>query len=297
MSLAQYYANGIECYMIGIYTSRNHLLVKGPNQSFGNHVLHLYAIYSFAKANNLPFFVTVDSNLDELFDLSHFKTDFQPSDCLFNEAYGGGLDEYRQKEIRNYARTDSILSGKELITEPVFASGWFWNKALLPSEDFFNTVRIKPEVFSRIRSKSYIFDEHTLVIHYRGTDFRHHQIGFGDIRLRQEYYSKCIEHFKQKRHSYGIIRIVLIADDVNEALSVMPSLHQYDLIVETNDYITDWMILFSCANLVCSNSSFCYTAGAYNKSIVYQPVGFFNRYIDPLLDFPIDPYYKTSIIL
>ena len=283
--------------MTGIYTSRNHLLAKGPNQSLGNHIQHLYAIYSFAKANNLPFFVTANSNLDELFNLSRFKTGFQPSNCLFDEEYGGGLDEYRQKEIRNYTRTDSILSGKEVIVEPVFASGWFWNKAVLPSKDFFDQVKIKPEALDRIRSKSYILDEHSLVIHYRGTDFRQHAIGFGDVRLRPEYYSKCIEHFKRTRCSKGIARIILVADDINEALSVMPSLHQYDLVVETNDCITDWMILFSCTNLVCSNSSFCYTAGAYNKSRVYQPAGFFNRYIDPLLDFPIDPYYSNSTII
>ena len=213
----------------GIYTSTNHLLCKGPNQSFGNHVLHLYAVYSFAQANGLPFFVTADSNLDEMFDLEAFKCKGQPSKCIFDEEYGGNLIDYYHKDIRNINKIKRFLSKKEIIDQAVYISGWFYNKLLLPDISFFDRIKIKSDAASRLESKSYIFNADHLVLHYRGTDFKNHSIGFGDIRLQGEYYDKCIDHFCM---SHDLKKIVLIADDVDEALNTISAMKRYDVIVE-----------------------------------------------------------------
>jgi len=273
-----------------ICTSSAHLLMHGPNQSFGNHVLHLFAVYAIAKRLSIDFKITSDSNLDQVFDLNAFKL-YENPPCFFAEEYNGDVETYYAKESRNYQFTDVLLANKLLLPDIFQIQGWFWNSKLLPDNSFFETIKIKECNLEKLKNKNYIYDADTLVIHYRGTDFQNHAIGWGDIRLKNDYYAACIEDYRTK---HKLKKLVIVSDDHHVCDALLHS--GLDIIVEKNDYVIDWLLLLFCKNLVCSNSSFCYTAGWFDKNVVYQPNKFFTRYFDTDKHFPIDPYYKNAIL-
>lgn len=274
------------------------LNTKGPNQSFGNHVLHLYGVWKISKTLGINFSVGEDSNLDEMFILDPFKKKGKgdPS-LLFTEKYGGNLYDHVHKEEQNDAFISSLLTSKIEIPQDFYLSGWLFNSRLLPDSRFFEDVKIKENLIDEIENNfSYIREESSLVIHYRGTDFSNHSIGWGDLRLKEEYYELCLKNFSASRK---IGRIILVSDEVPDFLLSLCQRYTSNISVEKNNYLIDWLILLFSKNLICSNSSFCYTAGWHNKNVVYQPRGFLARYIDKTLSYPLYPYYqiKNSITI
>jgi hypothetical protein len=274
-----------------IYTSPEHLTHKGPNQSFGNHMLHLFAIYHISKVLNIPFKVSDNSNLDDVLQLQQFKHSFN-APLLYSEEFGGDVDEYFEKELRNKAFITQLINGRIPINHDFQIKGWFWDADFLPDETFFDHIQIRKDKLQVLQSKSFLFEENVLVIHYRGTDFINHAIGWGDIRLRYEYYYKCINKF---RALSPLSKIVVISDEPEKIINDIKA--DVPIVIEKNDYITDWLLLLFCKNLVCSNSSFCFTAGWHKKNIVFQPEKFFTRYLNTEKRFPINVYYKNSIVL
>lgn len=281
-----------------VYTDDVMLNTKGPNQSFGNHVLHLYGVWKIAKTLGINFSVGVDSNLDEMFILDPFKRKGTGSPSLvFVEKYGGDLYDHMPKEEQNNSFIKSLLSGEINPPEDFYLNGWLFNSNLLPDLSFFDEIQIKSELISEIQNDfSYIRDENNLVIHYRGTDFINHSIGWGDLRLKEDYYRSCLEDFSSKQ---DIEKIILVSDEVPNFLLGVCREYSPQVSIENNSYLIDWLILLFSKNLICSNSSFCYTAGWYDKKITYQPRGFLARYIDQNLSYPLYPYYKikNSIII
>ena len=81
-------------------------------------------------------------------------------------------------------------------------------------------------------------------------------------------------------NKYLVVVVVVVVVTVTTTISV--------------NVCIDWLILLKSKNLICSNSSFCYTAGWYSKEMVYQPDKFFTRYIKTDLHYPAFPYYKTQ---
>lgn len=269
------------------------LNTKGPNQSFGNHLLHLFACWKISKSLGIELSINCYSNLDELFDLEKFKnkSDIEPI-LLYTEKYGGTVDEHVDKDIENNNFFNSLLQGSVEVPDSFYMKGWFWNSVFLPNDDIFKDLLIKEELLKTIESEhSYLKDDSTLVIHYRGTDFSNHSIGWGDLRLKSDYYTRCMEDFFKDKKSG---KIVVVTDDYPDFLVDLCNLYSKDVIVEKNDYLIDWLILLKSKNLICSNSSFCYTAGWYSKEMVYQPDKFFTRYIKTDLHYPAFPYYKTQ---
>lgn len=281
-----------------VHTDDIMLNTKGPNQSFGNHLLHLYGIWKISKKLGINFSIGVESNLDEMFILDQFKRRGTGSPSLiFVENYGGNLYEHIPKEEQNNYFIDSLISGKIEVPDNFYLNGWLFNSILLPDSSFFDEIRIREELISEIQGKfSYIKEDQNIVIHYRGTDFINHSIGWGDLRLREEYYKSCLEDFASKSE---VGKVIIVSDEVPDFLLTICQEYSNDILIEKNNYLIDWLILLFSKNLICSNSSFCYTAGWYNKSVTYQPRGFLARYIDQNLSYPLYPYYKTknSIII
>ena len=281
-----------------IYTDDVMLNTKGPNQSFGNHVLHLYGVWKIAKTLGIDFSIGVDSNLDEMFILDSFKGKGTGSPSLiFVENYGGDLYDHIPKEEQNNTFISSLLSNKIEVPSDFYLNGWLFNSKLLPDSRFFEDIKIRESLICEIDDNfSYIKGDSNVVIHYRGTDFSNHSIGWGDLRLREEYYESCLENFSIDRK---IEKVILVSDEIPDFLLRICQKYSSDISIEKNNYLIDWLILLFSRNLICSNSSFCYTAGWYNKNIVYQPRGFLARYIDQSLSYPLYPYYqiKNSIII
>jgi hypothetical protein len=231
--------------------------------------------------------------LDELFNLDHFRNSSHLDPVLlYTEKYGGSIDEHVQKEIENNNFFSELLAGNIETPESFYMKGWFWNSVFLPEEDIFKDIQIKEELLNILeKNHGYLKDPSTLVVHYRGTDFLNHSIGWGDLRLKSEYYEKCISDFFS---SNKVGKIVIISDEHPDFLVDLCERYSNDVISTANDYLIDWLILLRSKNLVCSNSSFCYTAGWYSKNIVYQPDRFFTRYIRKDLSYPTFPYYKNT---
>ena len=235
--------------------------------------------------------MSCDSNLDELFELNTFKDYTEPS-ILFSEEYGGNIEQYYEKELRNYNFFEKLLNNEIGFDKNsnFQLKGWFYNVAALPDISFFDEVTIKNEYIQQIKEKSYIYDRDSIVIHYRGTDFKYHSIRWGDLRLQEEYYVSALNNFAKSRN---INKIIIVSDEPAYIKDCIK--YDVDIIIENNSYLIDWMLLFSCKNLICSNYSFCYTAGSYNKEMVYQPYKFLTRYLNTEVHFPPNPYFKNAI--
>jgi hypothetical protein len=224
-----------------------------------------------------------------MFELDEYKEFSQPP-VLFAEDYGGDIDEFYAKELNNYAWTYNVENLQ--INEDFQIKGWFWNSSLLPDDEFFQVFKIRPHLIEQVSKKTYINEEGTLVLHYRGTDFKYHCIGWGDVSLKPEYYEKCIEDYVKK---HPLKKLVIVSDEPDYITSLLK--YETEIIVERNNEFIDWLILLFSKNLICSNSSFCYTAGWFNKNNVYQPNKFFTRYRETEKHFPPNAYYKDSIVL
>ena len=82
----------------------------GFNQSFGNHLLHLFYIYNLSKKRNLKLNINCNSNIDNLLDLSMYKTNLSTSTLFFEERYGGSVDEYIEKDEYNLKNLESFFA-------------------------------------------------------------------------------------------------------------------------------------------------------------------------------------------
>lgn len=266
------------------------LNTKGPNQSLGNHILHLFGCFAIAKKLGIGLYVGCVSNLDELFNLEKFNAPVPPPPVLlYHEKHGGSIEDHVRNEVENNDFFVNLLSGNIEIPDSFYIKGWLWNSLFLPDPDIFDHLIIRDDLQEKSDIKSTELNlESSLVIHYRGTDFSNHSIGWGDVRLREEYYIKCLEDFFMERKACDII---IVSDDDTDFLYDICKKYSSEVKIEKNNYLIDWLILLKSKKLICSNSSFCYTAGWKDKEVVYQPSKFMTRYIDTDLHYPVYPYY------
>ena len=218
------------------------LNTKGPNQSLGNHLLHLFACWKISKNLDIELSINCYSNLDELFNLDIFRNRSRIDPVLlYTEKYGGSVEEHVIKDIENNNFFVDLLSRKIEIPESFYMKGWFWNSIFLPNDNIFKDFEIKKELLNNLeKNHTYLQDELTLVIHYRGTDFVNHSIGWGDLRLKIDYYNKCITDFF---YANPVGKIVIVSDQHPDFLVDLCKKYSNDVIISKNDYLTDWLIL------------------------------------------------------
>lgn len=280
--------------MKNIFNSRQ-ITETGVNQSFGNHLLHLFYIYNLSKKRGLKLNINCNSNLDNLLDLSSYKTNYIPSTCFFEERYGGQVDEYIEKDKYNLENLERFLTDSSVdFPDNFYMNGWFWYYNTSPDISIFNDIKIKPELIEYVKIKyPHILRDDCVTLHYRGTDFKSHTIGWGDIRLPIQYYKDSIDDIVKDRK---IKKITVVSDD---SQFILQNLKEYNIeIIPSNEnYFIDWLIIFLSKNLISSNSSFCWTAGLFNKDLIIQPKGFFLYSIDNNKIYPTNVYYKKSKII
>ena len=282
--------------MSNLYASPQHLLMHGPNSSLGNHIQHVLYLFNLSQKKKLNFFLPCWSNLNDLFDIAlPFQKIPHDSKCFFAEQYGGSPTEYEKKEKENNFFLRNFLICDYEFPENFWMEGWFSHADLMPDDTFFDTFVIKPEIRKIVDEKfPQIKREDNLTIHYRGTDFRNVTHGWGDMRLCLDYYRRSIEHFAQNK---PLKTITIVSDEVP---AILPFISNYfprkTVVVSNATAIVDWAVLNLSSNFVSSNSSFAWTAGLFNKEMVYQPRNFLLREVEDLC-FPPYIHYKNSIII
>lgn len=284
-----------------IYTSAEHMTVCGPNASFGNHILHLLFCLNLSVLQNLNLRITVDSNLDELFDLSEYKCN-PPEGIvnLFDEEWGGDVKSYKAKDVRNLLNSLNLLYNKQInFPDRFWVGGWFHNTPLFPSYEIFKRLKFKTELLETVhKQQKEIIDKTSICMHYRGTDFANYPNEWGDVRIDIEYYIKCLDHMI---NNYKEIKKVFIFTEDEAFLSNIPILQEkfpsLDFKYISNLYYIDWLILHLAKNIICSNSTFCLTAAIYNKTITYQPKNFLFKSTSYNECFPTAPFFLNSHII
>lgn len=279
-----------------IFASKQHLLGHGPNQSFGNHMLHLFYVYNVSNTRKINLGIPCNSNLDTLLELDGFKKNY-PNDivCLFRESFGGGYEIFSKKENENMLNSLKIIKDDNLILPNNFyVEGWFWHEQLSPDSKIFENIKIKNTHIDFVKNKyPEIFLNDTIVLHYRGTDFRNHSIGWGNLSLPVSYYMDSIDVVSKH---INIKNCVIVSDEPETILNSINHL-PFNFIITNEEYYIDWLILHLSKNVICSNSSFCWTACLHNKDLTIQPKGFFMYNLDKNKTFPPNVYYKNSILV
>lgn len=262
-------------------------------------MLHLLFISNVAYRNNLNIGIPCDSNLDELFELDKYKMPY-PADisCLYDEIYGGSPSEYIEKEKINFRNLNSILNAEIDFPNNFYLKGWFWHYDLMPIDIFFDHFKIKENLKEYVRDRyTEYLNKDTVTVHYRGSDFINHSVGWGDLRLPFSYYRDSLNYFINEKN---ITKILLVSDEPNMIENrIKEEFPNIEIKTTNENYLIDWIILKESKNLVCSNSSYCWTAGLFNKDMTIQPKGFLLRNISNSEDnvFPPNIYYKKNNLI
>lgn len=284
-----------------VFGSNSCLTVHGPNASFGNHMLHMMFTLNLSVKRNLNLKIATNTNLEDIFDLSEYR-DVMPPDafCFFAEAYGGDYNEYSAKDLSNIFVSHRLLYDKNLeLPNNFWVDGWFHNSALFPSYSDFCKLKVKPELIKEINSKyGHIFKNDHISLHYRGTDFVNCGYGWGDVRLSAEYYIESL-NFIIKNKPY-ITNVNVFTEDKTFYETVekfKPLFSSLTFTIFSDTYYADWLCLHLSKNIICSNSTFCLAAAAYNKDVVIQPKKFLLRERETNISVPTNPFFANSIII
>lgn len=283
-----------------IFVNSSNLMIHGPNQSFGNHLSHLMFCYNFSKKRNFKLNINCDSNLDKVFNLENFKSNSKDEiKNYFSESFGGSITDLQELDRLNLNFSLRILNDNSLeIPGNICFSGWFYNTPLYPCGSFFEDIKIKEEIIDYLNiNLSRIFNDNSICLHYRGTDFNGH-LGH-DLRLPFSYYENCILHMKE--HHKDIKNIFVFSEDKQQANNLILFLKKIDSTLNfefiQNEYFIDWSCLHFAKNIISSNSSFCLTACVAKSGIIYQPKKYQLRNTSIDGCYPSEPFFQNSYIL
>jgi hypothetical protein len=284
-----------------IFGSNSCLTVHGPNASFGNHMLHMMFTLNMSVKRDLNLKIATNTNLEELFDLSELKSDM-PSDafCFFAEAYGGDYSEYSAKDLANIIDSHRLLYDNNInLPNNFWVDGWFHNSSLFPAYSDFSKLKIKTSVLEEINIKyGHIFNDTHISLHYRGTDFANCAYGWGDVRLSAEYYLNSLNFIRTNKPHIQAVNIFTedkaFYENIGLFESTFPTL-KFNII--SDEYYKDWLCLHLSKNIICSNSTFCLAAAAYNKNLIIQPKKFLLREKNTNISVPTNPFFSNSYII
>jgi len=285
-----------------IYANSYNLLCHNENASFGNHLMHLMFCLNFSIKRNLNLKITVNSNLDTLFDLSEYK-DFNQQDaiCIFNEEYDlNDANEHYRKDCKNLITCFRMLYENKInLPDFFYVKGWFPHVALFPSYSDFCKLKIRDDIKNKVISKfSKVLENDSICLHYRGTDFGNFY-GWGDCRLPIDYYNKCLKHVTDNYKHIKNVFVFTVDNDFQEKIKILKNeFSNLSFNTISEEYYIDWTIMHLAKNIISSNSTFALTATAYNKTIVYQPNKFLlNNNENCDFSIPSNPFLTSSHII
>ncbi len=288
--------------MKNIFLNPNFLSANGPNASFGNHMLHLMFCLNLSEKQNLNLKIPIDSNLDKVFDLKKYKQSI-PNDIvsIFSESFSDDLNTYKAQDESNLINSINLLYNNSInFPTNSILSGWFYNCPLYPTKKIFDKLIIKEDIKNYIYNKyGNLFENDSISMHYRGTDFQHYYAKLaGDIRLNLKYYIECLENMII---NYPWIKNVNIFTEDQSFIENLNFLKQkfpnLNFLYINNEFYIDWLCLFFSKNIISSNSSFCSSASAYNKLVIYQPDKYMLKNTNYNFSFPTQPFFSNSNII
>lgn len=279
-----------------IFADAGRLKFDSWNQALGNKIQHLLFVINYADRKNIKPCISIDSNLDKLFDLSALK-EFMDNDAFeniplvyaekdafrtnrFNKHLKSVFRDSRLKNSLRRSYIEDLLENRLLDTDfnhqEIRFIGHFWHYDLMPDLAVFEKYcPIKKELIRRVRDNYPTLESSkSVAVHYRGTDFKTHlkQIFKKPISLPASYYLAGI---KKMEDTLGTdIEYHLFSDEMDFLTDLFKD---KKVIVHKDDLFMDWCALFLSKNMISSNSSFCWTASLYNKKTLIQPKGGYNH--------------------
>ena len=313
--------------MNSLFSDFNKINNQDGKLYLGNKLLHIFFLINLASKFRLKLKLPKYTSLNDLFLLKE-KRNYVNSDDFINIklAYNeksifskynskSKLDLYlsnfknffkNEKLIRSKLTEDSLkqfqdakkFSEQLLSKNDFYISGNFWHFDLMPSQNIIeNHITIKKDIIDKIKKKlPDIESRNTVVIHFRGGDFKNHLSTYFKkrIKLDKSYYEKAIKEFIKK---FGKDYKFYLFSDENETLDEYLREFKLNKIrVDNQSVIEDWVCLMLSKNIIQSNSSFCWTASLFNKNISLQPKNGYG-YNDNFGPIPYGFYMKNSIII
>jgi hypothetical protein len=279
-----------------IFADTGRLKFDSWNQALGNKIQHLLFVINFADKQNIKPCISIDSNLDKLFDLSALKEFLDDDHYKDIPLVYAEEDAFRTNRLNKYIKflfrnsrlkkslkrsyEENLVEDKLLGTNFNYPAirmiGHFWHYDLMPDLAVFEKYcPIKEELINRVRDHYPTLESpKSFAVHYRGTDFKNHlrQIFKTPICLPAEYYmnaTKTVEKVLGEDIEYH-----LFSDEMDFLTDIFKD---KKIIVHKDDLYMDWCALFLSKNMISSNSSFCWTASLYNKVNLIQPKGGYNH--------------------
>lgn len=243
--------------MINISADPNNLSIP---KSLGNHFLNFSFACSLAKNHGHSVSLPRSSDIESIavplvryikpdgYDVWSEKTAFAADNLL---------------EATKLSK-DQQLRGRRLLSTGV-------NKDTIVSGNFWHSELHSPEIVGEFLSfrtpKEQVLDN-TVCVHHRGTDFTTHLLKFypQSICLPTEYYESAFALAKTKLGN--AIKFLVFTDDPQRAIDTLPRV-SYN-IVEA-DAAESWLMMKDARNIICSNSTFCWTASLFNKEFIVMP--------------------------
>lgn len=241
-------------------------------KSLGNHLLNFWFCCTLSKIHGYELLLPCLSDIESVLDIKvryfpicrHHKLEH---DARYSEetAFSGKTPEEvaALSLIQRKCHLDLLERG--LVCNCTI-NGNFWHADLFLDQneytDFF-TVKENPRPLR----------ENAVLIHHRGTDAKNHlrNIYPKGICLTTEYYARAIA--EAIKHFGNSVKFYVITDDIDDALVVLPKIEY--TIIDTNAP-SSWLIAHYAKNIICSNSSFCWTAALWNKEFRVMPAGGYN---------------------
>jgi len=279
-----------------IFTDNGRLKFDSWNQALGNKIQHLLFVINYADKHNIKPCISIDSNLDKLFELSSMK-EFIDDDIYKNiPLVYGEKDAFETNRLNKYFKSffrssrlkkslkrsyqEDILESKLLTTNfdypAIRVIGHFWHYDLMPDlTTFIKYCPIKKELVDLVKlTYPTLESSKSVAVHYRGTDFKNHlrQIFKTPICLPEKYYKSAIK--KAEEVLGEDIEYHLFSDELDLLVDIFKD---KKVIVHRDNLYTDWCALYLSKNMISSNSSFCWTASLYNKTNLIQPKGGYNH--------------------
>ncbi len=309
--------------MYYIYADKTRMFMDNWNKAYGNKILHiLFLIHLCERKQRMPV-AYKGSNIEDIFEFqfpiieptevqiknfyyleskafhkSIFKHLFKYKTLyykLYRFSFDNNLNNVVSSHYKAYKQSKKILCETIIPEKDIMISGLFHDYGLMPSHDIFHKyLSIKDNILTDIQIKyPDIYNKKSVAVHYRGTDFSTHlrHLFKKGIQLDEEYYTQAMEKIENILGSD--LTYHLFSDDIPFIQKVFKDKR---IVIHNDDAKMDWVSMYLMKNIIQSNSSFCWTASLYNKTLSIQPKDGYN-YHESSGSIPFGFHQENSILI
>jgi hypothetical protein len=304
------------CETVVVADSRRLASARG-NAALGNKICHLLFLISLCERHDAKLAVSIDSNLDEVFDLQAHKhrellagrkvkrvfvekSASRPRSRLGLWLLKHGVP-FRQpiadaaRRSREQFEVELAFLTRRLPAGAVSARGHFWHYPLMPSQTAFERYApVRADVREQVlRQYPDLCRDECVAVHLRESDYRSHlrHVFKRSIVLDDDYYHRAIGAVESQLSNR--LRYHLFSDNPERIARIFRG---KDFVLHRDPPAVDWTALHLSRNVIQSNSTFCWTACLYNKRLSIQPAGGYN-YFDGSGDIPFGFHMPFSQVI